>query len=549
MKKAKILCGACLTALFSLTALTGCKRGASGEDQYDKDNRLIIKIKNVYFEDWTGEDPYTEELNNKFGIKIKASSYVYNDWDDAVYTAISGTNLPDVFQFNLKAYNFGSTYEEWVHDEMIKPLPDNLSKWPNIKTLINNASNIDSLKIDGKLYGIPVLNDTVNIQKDFSHMTYVYRRDWAKNIDEIESAKNPSYQPIYREGDVYTWEEFDRLCKAFKTYVPKKEFAGTDRSAALVDERWGFPSVTNFFKDVPHCYAKKDGKAINAFTSDEYLAGIDFAKDYVTQEIYSQDQFGFSDNMANGFYYGGQAAILYDNLTLTNYIKLRRNFQRYQKNVDVNDGTAILKIKGPDGKFALEGDENWFSMTLFNYDISQTKMEKVLDLIDYLLSDDGTKLAVFGKEGFDWTTVDGKPQVTAGVGNWEKADGKWVEFKNGARYLRYMASLGNETKSYDPYTENDGEAYPILNAWSEQMQEAKANGQLRVVKGAPEIDWMSSKNKNDYTEQILEDAKVLVTKYCFNKISRSNYISTLDNDGKWKSILKEINEKLEQLGK
>jgi hypothetical protein len=72
-------------------------------------------------------------------------------------------------------------------------------------------------------------------------------------------------------------------------------------------------------------------------------------------------------------------------------------------NFKVDDAAAIMKVKGPDGKFALEGTDNWFSMSLFNYDISDTKMKKILDLLDYLLGDEGTKLAVYGKAGYDYT--------------------------------------------------------------------------------------------------------------------------------------------------
>ena len=93
-------------------------------------------------------------------------------------------------------------------------------------------------------------------------------------------------------------------------------------------------------------------------------------------------------------------------------------------------------------------------MTLFNYDISDTKMEKVLDLLDYLLSPEGTRLAIYGKEGYDYT-MEGDKVVLSEMG-WEKGqDGKYGPKVNGAKYLRYMATLGNDTKSYDPYTEMD----------------------------------------------------------------------------------------------
>ena len=536
MKNKQIIFGGLLTALMSLGALVGCGN-KGGEDKYDKDGRLILNLKNVYFDQWQGEDMYTDIINERFNVKINATNYAYEDWDTMVNTAINGNNLTDTIQFNLKAYNFGSTYESWVDYGMLKALPDNMSKWPNLKKMLDGISNIDSLKIDGKLYGIPIANDINNPQKDFSNFTYVYRRDWAKKIDEMY----PDREPVYREGDVYTWSEFTRLCDAFNTNF--KALSGMSQGSVLVDEEWAFPSVTNFYKDAPHCYAKDDsGKAIANFAGEKYLAGLEVAKEFVSgKKIYSQDQFNFAANKANQLYLGGQAAILYDNYSLANYIKLRKLFKSSQKLVDLDDGTAFLKIKGPDGKFALEGTENWFSMTMFNADISDKKQEKILDILDYLLSEEGTRLAIYGKEGYDYTIVDGK--VVLSEMGWEKDSmtGQYATKTNGAKYLRYMATLGNDTKSYDPFTEQD--AYNLLNAWQEEMKKAKNEGNLRVVKEPADISWMSTPSKNDKTEGLLNDANTAVLKYCFDKISFDTYKKEFESNN-WKKVLDEINAKL-----
>ena len=539
MKSKKIIYGAVFTALMSLSALTGCG-GNNAADKYDKNGRLILNLKNVYFDQWTGEDMYTDIINEKFGVCVKATNYAYEDWDTMVNTAINGNNLTDTIQFNLKAYNFGSTYEEWVDFGMLKPLPSDMSKWPNLKSMLDNISNIDALKIDGKLYGIPIANDIKNPQKDFSNFTYVYRRDWAKQIDEMNKNK-ANYEPVYREGDVYTWAEFLRLCDAFKTNI--KTLSGMTQASVLVDEQWAFPSVTNFYKDAPHCYAKDaDGKAIANFAGEKYLAGLEVAKQFVSEDmIYSQDQFNFADNKANQLYLGGQAAILYDNYSLANYIKLRKLFKSSQKTVNLDDGTAFLKIKGPDDKFALEGTENWFSMTMFNADISDKKQQKILDILDYLLGEEGTRLAIYGKEGYDYTMVDG--QVVLNEIGWEKdtMTGQYANKTNGAKYLRYMATLGNDTKSYDPFTELD--AYNLLSSWQEEMKAAKAAGNLRVVKEPADISWMSTPEKNDKTEGLLNDANTAVLKYCFNKISLDEYKKSFESNN-WKKVLQEINAKL-----
>ena len=214
MKQTKLVLTLCASALLSLGTLTACGGGNSGADEYDDKGRLILNLKNVYWEGYDGSDTYTEEINEKFGVHVKASNYDYAEWDGMVNTAINGNNLTDVFHFNLKAYNFGTSYEEWVDGQIIKALPEDLSKWPNLKEMLSHVSNIDALMKDGRLYCIPIMNDIVNYQKDFSNFTYVYRRDWIKAIDAAHEGQ--AGFPIYRENDEYTWEEFNNLMKAFQ---------------------------------------------------------------------------------------------------------------------------------------------------------------------------------------------------------------------------------------------------------------------------------------------------------------------------------------------
>ena len=540
-------------ALLSLGALTSCGGGGGdGNDEYDKDGRLILHLKNVYFETFDGTDTYSEILSEKFNVHLDPSNYSYDTWNEEVNTQVNGDSLPDVFQYNLKAYDFGSTYEKWIKYQMLKALPDDLSKWPNIKKLIDNTSNIDALKINGKLYGIPIANDISNSTKDFSNFTYVYRRDWAKAIDE-KYKTTAGYTPIYKEGDVYTWEEFNRLVDGFKKNL---EFAsGTKQASVLVDEEWGFPSITNFYKEVPHCYAKdSSGKAINAFTSDKYVAGLNKSKEFVEDIIYSQDQYLYKPNQAKEVYLGGQAGIFYDNFSFANYITFRKSFKRLRKESNLDDGTALLKIKGPDGNFALEGTENWFSMTMFSYAISDNKMNKVLDILDYLLTDEGTRLAIFGKQDYDYYIVNDDDYDYLVNGNkiklseqgWERgSDGNYGPKTNGAKYLRYMATLGNDTKAFDPYT--DQETFELLNGWIEEMKTAKTAGKLRVVKEPADIDWMSTKTKNDKTEGLLNDANNHVKNYCFASEgyrTLEEYKAKFDEDSNWEKVLKEINERL-----
>ncbi len=531
MKNLKKIClvSVCLTALFTLG---GCGTANTGNDVYDADGNLEISMRNLYFSDWTGEDIYTDYLKDKFKVAIAPSTYSYNDWTAQVSAAVNANNLTDVFQFNVTQFNFGGSYKYWAEGQIIKALPDDLSAYPNVKKLIDNSTDIDSLKIDGHLYGIPIAKNIAKPQVDYSPFTYVYRRDWAKQWG------------VYKDNDVYTWDEFQTLVKTFNS---KLNADGSGSKYAMADVEWGFPSLTNFYKEVPHCFAydTASSKYVCNFSTDAYVTGMDVAKSYVDKSYYGYDQYNNStEGGARKAYVQNKCGILYENLSTSNYEAIRTSLNTTNGNdtaFGVDDASAILKVKGPDGKYALEGTDNWFSMTMFNADISDNKMAKILSMLDYLLGDEGTKLAVYGLSGYDYTQdADGTVALTEN--GWPKDDsGKYVAKTNGAKYLRYIATLGNDYSSYDPLTDQD--AYLVLNSWATDMDTAANGGSLRVVKEKAEVMWLSTELKDQYESSMLSNATANVIKYCYSNLDKDSYLATFKTDT-WTKVLADINSTL-----
>lgn len=496
MKKKLITCA---LVLFSAAAVvTACgKRG--NEDVYDKEGRLVLNLRNLYFSSWDGSDAYTDIVEDKFGVTIKPASYDYNSWDEQVEAAVNANNLPDVFHFDLESFNFGNTYKTWAKGKILKALPDDLSKWPKIQNLINNTSHVDSLKLDGKLYGIPLAYNQNEPDKDYSTFTYVYRRDWAKQVG------------AYQENDVYTWQQFLDLLNTFGNQIPAIK---TGDAAAIADVSWGFPSLTNFYKDSPHCYTYRNGKVVNAFTTDEYIQGMQVTQQLINKNLYFDQITNSGKTLSYDAYKTGKVGVYYENLSLSNYSELRKNYKTNHPGIsasDLDDATAIMKIKGPDGKYHLEGSENWFSMTMFNYDISDNKMNKILDVLNYLLDDEGTKLAIYGIEGYDYEMNDGEVELIES--NWIKVDGEYAPRTNGAKYLREMVTLNNDTTSYDPYT--DQKSYELLNAWKNEMKQAKQDGNLVIFAEPAEIKWLSTSLKDRNTSGMITKGNENAMNYCY----------------------------------
>ena len=520
-KKAFLLLAAAAMALGTVS-LTACPKNKI--DEYTKDGKLKISVKNLYFDAYRGGDAYLEEIENDFKVKFTLDTYDWANWTTQVNSEINGSTMDDIFHANIDSYNFANTYKYWADEEMIKPLPDDLSEWPELKKVIDNTTNIDALKLNGKLYGIPIAKDTTDYSTTFSPFTYVYRRDWAKKLG------------VYQENDEYTWEQFTTLLEAFKNYL-------NGRGYALGDVEWGYPSLSNFYKQVPHCFAQDaSGKYINNYTTQAYIDSMNEAKRFRSNGWYYPDQHSAADGDLNKKYWQNQIGVFFENLSYTNYVNLKAAIRKTNvsvANFNVDDAMAIMKIRGTDGKYALEGTDNWFSMTFFDNRISDNKQRKMLDILDYLLSKEGTLFSVYGFEGYDWVMDGETPKIVPEY--WPKDEhGDYSPKNNGGRYLRYLVSLGYDLLPQDPLTDQDSIEY--LNAWDAEMRTALANGELKVLKENKEVMWLTTENKALYSGGMRDDALKNVAKYIHNDLNESQFRGKF---GKlWDTVLDEINEAL-----
>ena len=129
----------------STSLLAGCGGAIDKSDKYTKDGRLIISMRNLYFDAYRGGDSYLKELEKKYKISLKLDAYSYINWTQQVSGHVNGGTSADVFHANIDSYNFKNTYLKWAEERITKALPEDLSKWPNIVSLLENTSNIDAL--------------------------------------------------------------------------------------------------------------------------------------------------------------------------------------------------------------------------------------------------------------------------------------------------------------------------------------------------------------------------------------------------------------------
>ena len=318
MKKVVVILLVLVLLCGCLAGVASCKKSKRGDD--------VIYIRNLYFSNWNGGDAYTRMIEEKYGVTFETASYDFSNWMSQVQGDLIG-DLPDVFEANIDSYNFNNTYINWADGGRIQALPDEVfnenGRWKHLAKMLNGVSDIQYMKHNGKLYGIPVVRNVAESDVPFSPFTYVYRRDIAKQLH------------VDQPNDVYTWAQFKDLLVAFKGYFTNGN--------ALGDSEWGFPSILNYYKTAPHCFAiTESGTVVNNYWTDEYQKGLKLLIEDGWKNYYlgKQPDYASKQNKVKEEYTSGNIGIFYENLSMANYTKLRSEMVGDKSKID--DKTAII---------------------------------------------------------------------------------------------------------------------------------------------------------------------------------------------------------------
>ena len=102
-----------LLSTMALGSLTGC--GSKESQEYNEEGKMVLNLRNLYFNDWTGGDTYTTFIEDKFNVAITPSSYVshhtafeyYGTADQVFYEVYVGseTRFHD-FEFDGYTYHY-----------------------------------------------------------------------------------------------------------------------------------------------------------------------------------------------------------------------------------------------------------------------------------------------------------------------------------------------------------------------------------------------------------------------------------------------------------
>lgn len=329
------------------------------------------------------DDTVYNDLAEKFNITIKPVQITWNDWQEKGKVWAASKQLPDMFANEIDL----GLYQTWAKQGVLKPLPDDLSPYPNLQKFMSDES-VKPLKVDGKFYSIPRFGSE-EIGDARLGRPIRYRMDWA---EQAGFTKEPQ-----------SFEEFLAMTKAVMKQHPGIAGLTINSKGYLLTQFLGsFPEMVSSSN-----WTQENGKWIPAFTSEKAYTGIEQLRTLYTDGVLDKDFAIQKDADGTNKFLSGQSFALYGMEGVTD--AQIDTFKKANPGVSASKAIGYMNIwPAADGKrYTMAGAPYW-SNTFFPGTLSDEKFKRALQVMDYMLSDEYRVLGINGIENVDYKVENGQ---------------------------------------------------------------------------------------------------------------------------------------------
>ncbi len=400
---------------------------ANGQNEKtDNQDRMEITFAWFDYQDLTN-DPVYSYICEKFNVDLKIQQIAWGDRKEQMNLAFASGDFAD---FMLWEDFTRSELLNFAENGLLRPFPS-LDKYPNLKAMWNKMQPYaeEEYSIDGVQYAWPKFNGSNPFGGWWAHSVY-YRADWAKELG------------MYKEQ--YTFDDMTELAKAIAEKDPGNNGAGA--TVGLMGDTWTLDNFVRAYTDNTRPYYKKNGKYVWGARDPEFLKGIMTLKDAYDSGAYYQDFYVQKGGDAEQMFQSGLVGVHMGNGAPKSYEKQMNNWVENNPELDWFESVELMDLIWPDGQRRTDAAQAYWSASVLNPFISDEKVDKILQIVDYLASPEGMKTVFYGVPGEHWEDVDGKVEV-----KWDiDEDGNIVDPKWPSRNFLAMAQLADGLIYEDP---------------------------------------------------------------------------------------------------
>jgi putative aldouronate transport system substrate-binding protein len=404
---------AATTAAATTTAApeTTAAQNALPASEYDKH---IVISHMVLDAEKTGNTDRDKWLFAKFNVSYTFIPVTWGDWFEKVRAMVAGDDIPDILWWDMKI-NHTAEYRGWATQGAFREITGT-EKWPILHELRTNLASMNKMLTleNGKLFGWSVSRNNPPWLQDAYYPLFAYRRDWAKEIG------------MYKEGDAYTYDEIFEMIDAVKEKDPGGN--GVGNTFGMTSESWAFPGVFMQilgYADVRDSYVKTADKGyMPYFTTDAWRQELKFVANMYRNGYIWKDQMvvGGSEGLDN--FKAGRAFMYLGNNSPGWFSGQYASWLDTGAIKSTEDLAPMIPLSPNDNKtFTLVQTEDYWSVANFAYHVDDEKYNRVMDMWEWLGSEDGRAYRIAGIEGKDYERI--SPTEIKIL--WDKdAEGNWI---------------------------------------------------------------------------------------------------------------------------
>ena len=424
MKRLKKAAALFLSAVMTISVLAGCKggnadsnattpsqssvqttTGTAAEDPLKEHVEISLALWRIgeALADPGSKDDVRDTLYKKLNITIKPMNITWDDYVQKIQVWAASKQLPDAFAYSAVD---GSTYGDWIKQGIIQALPSDLSAYPNVKSTTEAEANIHYKyplgDPNGKYYAVPRLKIKSSEIGALDFGVQI-RKDW---MEKVGITKDPE-----------TFDEFLALMKAFAEKDPDGNNKNDTMGLAMYDAGYLQWILQQFEPAAASSWTRDEenpGKWIPSFMTKDYLEGLKAIKRLYDEGAMDKDFATLKGEEGEDKMGSSKAGAYIHDIGFNTISYIGAKYEKANPGKKWADVVKILKpLKNyKDGKYyRTESDISW-SETYINAKCDQKKVDRILRLLDYALTDEGYNLLHFGIEGKDFKVESGNVVLT-----------------------------------------------------------------------------------------------------------------------------------------
>jgi putative aldouronate transport system substrate-binding protein len=370
------------------TSSTVASEAASTAPSSQKNVEISLAIWNVETA-FAKNDKVLQDIQSKFNITLKPVNITWDDYSEKIQLWASSGSLPDVFSGNFRTTN---SFNVWARQGLLHEIPENLSAYPTLQKYMNSPEKA-TCQVNGKTYCI--FRQTFAEQSANSRQICIaYRWDLAQKAGITKEPTN--------------WDEFRAMIQAIiKADPDKKKIKGV---TAL-----GYDRLTGTFLPYSNPLGCVNGTSFywvdngNGNYVPAYFAGdpmgsktlpaLQLLRDMYKEGTIESDIALENPTQARDKFLKGQVAALIGEGFGAAYQDVGDYWKDVHGTNFFDDVKPLDIMPDMNGQPAFPISDIAWSESYINAKVDDEKLDRILKLYDYLLTDEGAFKGTYGYEG------------------------------------------------------------------------------------------------------------------------------------------------------